>query len=186
MSLRRGFKTRANQISVRLRRGQGLPAHAPIDLGVVAARLQIDIVPLSSFALEFPKAVRQLMGIDTAAFSAATLPVGDSKRIIVHNDAHDCRRQRSNISHEIAHVLLGHPFTLPIDASGCRNIDRDIEDEASWLGAAILISNEAALHIVRNALDNESACTMYGVSLPLLRMRINASGAMIRLRRSIH
>ncbi len=186
MSLRRGFKASANRISVRLRRGQGLPAHAPIDLTVVAARLQIDVVPLSSFGVDFPKAVRQLAHIDTGAFSAATLPVGDSKRIIVHNDTHDCRRQRNNISHEIAHVLLGHPFTLPIDASGCRNIDRDIEDEASWLGAAILISNEAALHIVRNAFDNETACNLYGVSLPLLRMRINASCAMIRVRRSVH
>ena len=107
MSLRRGFKARANQISVRLRRGQGLPAHAPIDLAVVAARLDIDLVPLSSFASEFPKAVRQLARIDSGAFSAATLPIGHSKRIIVHNDEHDCRRQRSNISHEIAHVLLG-------------------------------------------------------------------------------
>jgi len=186
MSLRRGFKASANRLSVRLRRGQGLPAHAPIDLAIVAARLQIDIVPLSSFAAEFPKAVRQLAHIDTGAFSAATVPIDVSKRIIVHNDTHDCRRQRNNISHEIAHVLLGHPFTLPIDASGCRNIDRDIEDEASWLGACILISDEAAMHIVRSAFNDERACAMYDVSLPLLRMRINASGAMIRVRRSIH
>jgi hypothetical protein len=83
-------------------------------------------------------------------------------------------------------VLLGHPFTFPIDASGCRNLDRDIEDEASWLGPTILVSNEAALHIVRRAFDDETACSMYSVSLPLLRMRINASGAMIRVRRSHH
>jgi hypothetical protein len=37
---RQGFKASANRISVRLRRGQELPAHAPIDLAVVAARLQ--------------------------------------------------------------------------------------------------------------------------------------------------
>jgi hypothetical protein len=186
VSLRRGFKASANRISVRLRRGQGLPAHAPIDLAVVAARLQIEIVPLTSFQADFPKSVHQLVHIDDGAFSAATLPVGDSRRIIVHNDSHHCHRQRNNISHELAHVLLGHPFTLPIDASGCRNVDRDIEEEASWLGATILISDEAAVHVVRSAFDTETACQMYGVSQPLLRLRINASGAMIRLRRSIH
>ncbi len=186
MSLRRGFKASANRISVRLRRGQGLPAHAPIDLAVVAARLQIEIVPLSSFEAAFPKAVRQLVHLDNGAFSAATLPIDDFKRIIVHNDSHHCHRQRNNISHELAHVLLGHPFTLPIDASGCRNVDRDLEDEASWLGATILISNEAAFHIVHRALDTETACQIYGVSQPLLRMRINASGAMIRIQRSVH
>jgi hypothetical protein len=50
---RRGFKASANRISVRLRRGQGLPAHAPIDVAVVGARLQIEIVPLSCFSAEF-------------------------------------------------------------------------------------------------------------------------------------
>lgn len=186
MSLRRGFKSRANQISLRLRRSQGLSPEAPIDLAIIAARLKIEIVPLTSFATEHPKAVRHLSRIDTGAFSAATLHVDSARRIIVHNDTHDHRRQRNNIAHELAHVLLGHPFTFPIDASGCRNLDRDIEDEASWLGPTILVSDEAALHIVRKAFDNEAACTMYGVSLPLLRMRINASGAMIRVRRSYH
>ena len=74
MSLRRGFKASANRISIRLRRGQGLPAHAPIDLAVVVARLQIEIVPLSLFEVEFPKAVRQLVHLDDGAFSATTLP----------------------------------------------------------------------------------------------------------------
>jgi hypothetical protein len=155
-------------------------------LEIVAARLNIAIVPLSQFAAEHPKAVRQLFTIDPGAFSAATLPVDGGRRILIHNDSHDPRRQRSNIAHEIAHVLLGHPFTLPIDASGCRNVDRDHEDEANWLGAAILISDEAALHIVRSALDTEAACSHYGVSGPLLRMRINASGAQIRLKRAYH
>jgi hypothetical protein len=50
---RRGFKASANRISARLRRGKGLPAHAPINLAVVTARLQIEVVPLSCFSAEF-------------------------------------------------------------------------------------------------------------------------------------
>ena len=183
MSLRHGFKSRANEISVRLRRGQGLVAHAPIDLRLIAKRLDIDIVPLGSFGQQHPVAVKQLSIIDPGAFSAATLRGECGKCIIVHNDSHDPGRQENSLSHEIAHVLLGHPFSLPIDISGCRNIDRDIEDEAAWLGATILISNEAALHILRSDLDDDAACKIYGVSLQLLRMRVNASGARIRLNR---
>jgi hypothetical protein len=82
-------------------------------------------------------------------------------------------------------VLLGHPSTYPIDNSGCRNHDHDLEEEASWLGATILISDEAALHILRQGFDDETACSHYEVSWPLLRMRINGSGARIRHRRSI-
>ncbi len=186
MSLRRGFKSHANQISVRLRRSMGLQPEAPIDLSIIATRMQIDIIPLSSFRQQYPAATNHLSKIDPGAFSAATLRGNSGKRIIVHNDFHDPGRQRNSVSHELAHALLGHPFTLPIDGSGCRNIDRDIEEEASWLGATILISDEAALHIVRRDLDTETACAMYGVSQPLLRMRINASGALIRANRIYH
>jgi Zn-dependent peptidase ImmA (M78 family) len=88
------------------------------------------------------------------------------------------------ISHELSHVLLGHPFTYPIDESGCRNVDRKLEEEASWLGPTILVSDEAALHVVRMGLDTDTACRMYQVSAPLLQMRLNASGARIRMRRA--
>ncbi len=186
MSLRRGFKASANRMSLRLRRSLGLVPEAPIDLDVIARRLDIVIVPLSDFQKEYPAIERRLSTIDPSAFSAATVPCGLTRRIIVHNDSHDRRRQRSNISHEIAHVLLGHPFTLPIDTSGCRNMDRDIEDEATWLGGVILISDEAAIHIVRTAMDTITACRTYDVSAPLLQMRINASGARIRVHRSYH
>jgi Zn-dependent peptidase ImmA (M78 family) len=186
MSLRHGFKASANRLALKLRRGQGRPPEAPIDLEIIAERLEIEIVPLSSFASKHPAAVRQLTVTDSGAFSATTLRIDLGKRVIIHNDTHDRRRQRSNVSHELSHVLLGHPFTYPIDSSGCRNHDRDIEDEATWLGATILVSNEAALHIVRVGMDTEEACETYGVSQPLLRMRLNGSGAHIRARRTYH
>jgi hypothetical protein len=173
-------------MSLRLRRSLGLAPEAPIDLDVIARRLDITLVPLSDFRNGYPTSERQLSTIDPGAFSAATVPCGPTKYVIVHNDSHDRRRQRSNIAHEIAHILLGHPFTLPIDTSGCRNIDRDIEEEATWLGGTILISNEAAIHIVRTAMDTTTACRIYEVSAPMLRMRINASGARIRVQRSYH
>jgi Zn-dependent peptidase ImmA (M78 family) len=113
-----------------------------------------------------------------------TVPLSDTERVIIYNHTHSPGRRNSNIAHEIAHLALGHEFTLPIDTTGCRNIDRDVEDEANWLGPTILIPNEAALHIVRQGMDTETACELYGVSTDVLRMRINASGARIRLERS--
>lgn len=186
MSLRRGFKAQANRISVQLRRSLGVLPHAPIDLNPVAHHLGVSIVELTSFAAECPDAVRQLTRIDGSAFSAATLPLDGGRWAIIHNDSHIWVRQRSNIAHELAHVILKHPFTLPIDPTGCRNLDRDIEDEATWLGGVLLISDEAALNIVREAMDARTACTRYEVSGPLLRMRINASGARIRIARQYH
>jgi hypothetical protein len=186
MSLRRGFKAEANRISLGLRTSLRLAPHAPIDLNLVAKSLDVPIILLSTLMADCPDAVRHLTVTDQGAFSAATLPLGDGRHVIVHNDSHSRARQRSNISHELSHVILKHPFTLPIDPTGCRNLDRDIEDEANWLGSVILISDEAALHIVREAMDARTACTRYEVSGPLLRMRLNSSGAHIRVGRQYH
>lgn len=92
-------------------------------------------------------------------------------------------RQRSNISHEFAHIVLKHPMTLPLDPFGCRNIDRDVEDEANWLSGAMLISDAAALHILSDGMSETDACLRYGVSAQMLRFRLNASGARIRVSR---
>jgi hypothetical protein len=53
-----------------------------------------------------------------------------------------------------------------------RQVDRDIEDEANWLAATILIPNEAALHIVRKFIDAKTACNLYYVSEALLCMLV--------------
>jgi Zn-dependent peptidase ImmA (M78 family) len=143
----------------------------------------VPIVKLTSFAAEFPESVRHLTSIEPGAFSAATVPLPNNRRVIVHNDTHSRVRQRANISHELAHIILEHPFTLPIDSTGFRSFDRDTEDEANWLGPVILITNEAALHIVREGMDERTACAIYEVSSAVLRMRINSSGARIRVER---
>lgn len=100
--------------------------------------------------------------------------------------SHDPGRQQNSAAREIAHILLEPQSTLPIDGSGTRVVDRDIEDEANCLGAAIPISDEAALRILRDDLDIDTPCGLYKVSAALLRMRINASGAVIRMKRAVH
>ena len=184
MSLRRGFKASANRISLRLRRGLGLLPEAPIDLRAIALKLSVPVVPLTSFRDAYPQAIKQLTLVDPGSFSAATVPFEDGRRAIVYNDSHDPGRQNNDIAHELAHILLGHQSTLPIDPRGKRLIDHGIEEEAGWLGGTILISNEAATHIVRMKMGTQAACGLYGVSLPLLQMRCNLSGAAIRARRA--
>jgi hypothetical protein len=183
MSLKRGFKAEANRISLRLRRSLELLPHAPINLNRAARHFGIAIAKLTEFSAECPDAVRQLTMIDRSAFSAVTLPLDGDRRVIIHNDSHNRVRQRSNIAHELAHIILRHPFKLLIGPTGCRELDQDTEEEAAWLGSVILITDEAALHIVREGMDARTACNRYRVSAALLRMRINASGARARIAR---
>ncbi|MCA1544695.1 protein of unknown function [Bradyrhizobium yuanmingense] len=61
------------------------------------------------------------------------------------------------------------------------NYDKTMEEEANWLGPALLVSDEAAMHIAALSLTISKASDMYGASEPLVRMRLNVTGAYQRV-----
>ena len=183
MALRRGFKTEANSIAREIRDELGLGSIAPLDPWKLATHLDIPVIALSSMRTLAPTAYRHFSLINPSEFSAVTVFRG-TRRLIVHNDSHSKGRQATDISHEISHGLLMHPAKPALDHTGCRNWDKDLEDEANWLAYALLISDEAALHIVRNRISEEQAMMIYGVSRPVLTMRIAVTGAHTRVARA--
>jgi Zn-dependent peptidase ImmA (M78 family) len=132
---------------------------------------------------QIPDATRYFMHTSQAEFSAVTVFLG-FERTILHNDSHTRGRQSSDLAHELSHALLLHPATPPIDSRGCREWDPTLEDEAEWLSGALLISDEAALHIVRSRIPDDEAMPLYGVSRKMLQFRLNVTGARIRVARS--
>ena len=177
MALPHGFKAKANRIALGLRLQLGVAETAPIDLGRLADRLGLSVVPIGTFASACPDAVEQLLEKDMGAFSALLLPVGNGRRIILHNDANSPGRSNSDLAHEISHALLAHPPRSLFDGSGCRNFDPDMEAQANCLAGHILIPNEAARQIVYSRRDLNAARASYGVSREMLEFRLNASGA---------
>jgi hypothetical protein len=135
VGFRRGFKTEANDIARDVRVDLGLRAIDPLDPWNLAEFLGIPIMTLSDFGADAPQAVTYFSQQDPSAFSAVTVFHG-TRRTIVHNDAHTVPRQANNVSHELSHGLLRHPPTPALDAQGCRTWNKDVEDEAAWLGAA--------------------------------------------------
>jgi Zn-dependent peptidase ImmA (M78 family) len=180
--LRRGFKTEANEYARELRTELGLSAHAPLSSWALATYLGIPLMRLSELAAIEPAAVRYLTRSAPDVFSAATLFAG-YRRLIVYNDAHHPRRQAADLAHEISHGLLGHPPSPVLDPSGCRQFNRAHEEEANWLGPALLISEEAALHIVEQPLSLDAAVSIYAVSRDVITMRIAVTGAERRVQR---
>lgn len=81
------------------------------------------------------------------------------------------------MAHEIAHALLGHP-PQPFDHLNGREFNQGVEAEANLLAGHILITNAAALYIVRSGWEAD-ACDRYGVSEELLQWRLGTSGARI-------
>ena len=174
--LRRGFKSEANELAREMRRELRVELDAPLDPWLLAEHLGVPVLTLSGFASEVPEHVNHLLRGEPGAFSAVTVFRG-RRRTVVHNDAHARGRQANNISHELSHALLHHQPAPALSILGCRDWDAMLEEEASWLGAALLISDEAALRIAQHDLNIRTAAEAYGVSEQLIRMRLNVTGA---------
>jgi Zn-dependent peptidase ImmA (M78 family) len=182
MALRRGFKKEANDYSRDFRKELDLQPHSPLCPHKLASLLDIPIVSLSEVNREFQlgEHFHHVTEVDQKCFSALTV-FDRLRRLIVHNDSHHPKRQASNIAHELSHAILQHPPTQPFSDYGCRNFDKEIEDEANWLGPALLISEEAALYIVKKKIGIDQASELYGVTKDIIRMRINVTGAKKRM-----
>lgn len=179
-SLRRGFKSEANTLARAVRAELGLAAADALDPWVLATHLGIPLLPLSALAEAIPEAVAYLTSGDSSALSAVTVFRG-TRRLIVHNDAHSRQRQASDLAHELAHALLQHRPHAAFDALGCR-VWREVEEaEAEWLAGALLVSEDAALAVVRRGLTILEAARAYGVSEAMMRFRLNVTAARRRV-----
>ena len=174
MKLRRGFKTEAEQYASEFRAELRLATDGPLCPFQLAAWLEIPVVPLS-----------KLDGFDAAnpnyhpgetQFHAATLARGTHKTIF-HNDSKHPNRQRSNVMHEIAHILLGHPAHPPLMEDGCRNFDSLLEHEAKELSFALRVSKPAARKIIATHMTLSQASVIYGTSTELIEYRIRITDA---------
>lgn len=171
MTFQWGFKARANRIAVRVREKLGLAAHDPLDPARLCALLDIDLIRMSELACDCSAFAGRVQSV----FSAVTVPCGH-QTAIVHNDAHHPYRQNSNICHELAHCLLGHPCGPPLNAKRERIRDSSVEAEANFLGGALLLTNEGALHVLTQGLL-PIAKERYGISATMLEYRLRISGA---------
>ena len=183
MAYRRGFKTEAHALAVEVRAELGLNPIDRLDPFKLADHLEIPVLPLTALREKNLACVRHFTQLEPEAFSGVTVFSGQ-RRMIVYNDAHVSGRQHSDVAHELAHALLMHPPAHALDEGGCRNWNADLEDEANFLGAALLVTEEAALEVVRRNLTIAHAAEIYGVTPKLMQWRINATGAHKRIQRS--
>lgn len=130
VSLRKGFKTKANELSRTIRSELGIRANLPMSPWLVAEHLDIPVLALSSLSAEAPSAVNHFSVRKQGAFSGMTVFDGFSQ-IVVINDSHSSGRQANDLSHEIAHALLFHQPSPALNDNGNRHWDGVIEEEAS-------------------------------------------------------
>lgn len=184
VKLRRGFKAEAEAYSCDYRKELGLLASQPLDMFALARHLDVPVVSLSELSPLLQRAAyRHLTTIASSEFSAVTLSLGCARHV-VYNDSHAPTRQQSDLAHELAHIILGHSPSELTKASGGRHYNKELEDEAACLSGVLLLPKAAAIWVLKSGKSTYQAAADFNISLQMMTMRLNQSGAKTILLRS--
>ncbi len=177
--LNRGFKTRAENIALQIRRELKLTKTSPLSYGALAEYLGVflltpkDIIGLASSACTL------LLCQSKDSWSAVTVSYGKVD-MIIYNSSHSKARQSSDIMHELSHILLNHEpskFIMnPTVGVTLRDYNENQEDEAKWLAGCLLLPRDTLLFIKKAGISDQKAIEDYCVSRDLLTYRINVTG----------
>ena len=184
-TLERGFKARAERTSMGLRGELGLSAFARLDPRQLAAYLQVQLIGPAEVLGMNPAMLDQLLTVDPWGWSALTIVQGESA-LVIYNPSHSLGRQASDITHELAHIVLGHqPATMIMSHDGkivMRTYNQKQEDEANWLAWAILLPRDALFAQKKRESSAQEIAALFGVTETLVQYRLRITGIESQLR----
>lgn len=170
-------KTQLKNLALELRREVALTPYERFDPIALADLYGVQVLRLSDL-VECLSALEHFQVTHPEVFSGALIPLSDGGTVIVENDSHTPERRASTASHEMAHVVLEHPFNAALaDSKGCRITDRTLETEASELSGELLLPTEAALKLAFDRVPDDLAAQQFGVSVVFARWRLNSTGS---------
>lgn len=181
--MRRGFKAESERRAVAARATMGAEAIAKLCPWEYASYL--DVIVLGADELDLPPVhFAQLLQKDPSSWSGMTLDE-DNVKLIILNSAHSDRRKASTLAHELAHIELDHvPASVNVSPSGLTllsDYSDDQEEEADWLGAALLLPQAALLHHRGNGVSMQQIADLYAVSNDLVAWRCRMTGVEKRM-----
>lgn len=171
-----GFsKAALGRLAAEVRQELGLSDAVPFDPHLWAREYGVPFVSIDEVAAS-PEAVEYFIRDRPDRWSAALLKNG-SGHIVVYNSAHSVVRVRSNLAHEVAHLVAEHVLTSSwIDGDGCAGVGRSQETEAAELAGALLVpANAAKVHAMRGS-PASSLAARFEVSIEMATWRMRASG----------
>lgn len=185
--MRRGFKAWCETTAAEFRSILGLSLSEKFIPELLANYLGIKVwrpenvpeIPFSS--------LNQLTVDDKDSWSAVTIHYQKQTLIIV-NSAHAPTRQRSSLSHELAHLILDHtPDRIDLSPEGhllLSSFEKDQEEEADWLSASLLVPREGLLSMYRVTRNPIELAHHFEVSRDLLNWRLRMTGVLTQSRRA--
>lgn len=181
--MRRGFKAEAERRSASARESLGLDPMAPICPWRLADNLDVMVFGANELDLE-PEHALQLLQRDPDSWSGMTL-LDEGVHVVVLNSSHARTRQVATLMHELAHIMLDHvPADVTVSPSGLvliSDYSADQEDEADWLGAALLLPQPALLRDRSQGVSIAGIAESFGVSEALCQWRCRMTGVEKRM-----
>lgn len=183
--MRRGFKAWCERTAADYRRELGIPPEGRLEPERIAARLGVRVVTPQDIPRLSQRSREQLLQEDPYGWSAVTVS-RNGARIVVVNPAHSDARQASNLAHELAHLILDHaPDQISLSEEGVLlrlAHDPEQEDEADWLAGCLLAPRDGLLRSYARNRSVESLARRFGVSIELVRWRLESTGVTRQIR----
>lgn len=179
--MRRGFKAEAERIAARIREDMGKPADVALDPVELATHLGIATRPADELVDRVK--LERLAELQPDAWSAATFKTKTGGLVMVINPLSSSGRSKSDLAHELAHILLGHK-TGKVERLGSLaffTCDAVQEEEANWLAGCLLLPRPVLLKAAREGWPAEKLADHCNVSVPMARFRLNTSGVLIQV-----
>ncbi len=177
--LRRGFKSQCERRAVELRRQLCLADFAPLPAPALAKIYAIDVWPLERVVHATDTGAVDLDEVGGDDWLVFTLRLGNRDLVVV-NTTQSPLQQNSIITHEIAHIILGHQLASTIgtdaDTLSVGSYDQLQEDEAAWFGGTLLLPRPAVAWMRRHRLSPTAASAHFGITPELLHWRLQAMG----------
>ena len=181
--MRRGFKTEAEHLAEATRSAMGLKPTDRLDATVLANHAGAGLRRADELTLR--SKLEDLEARQPGAFSACTFQVG-GRPVIVYSPLASEGRKQSNITHEVAHLLLNHSLQTVQQLNGVSffTCDPDEEQEANWLAGCLLLPRTLLLSAGHRGLSVSEISRKYVVSRQMAEFRIRATGVLRQIKRS--
>lgn len=168
MKLESAFRARCERIAVDLRYEAGRRPTEPLPAQVILDRLEIGVITPDQIPRITSEQADLLNNADD--WFGALLPF-QPPQILVHPHQSPARLQ-STLMHEIAHVILEHPF-IGFNNRGLPSRDVCCEMEATHLGGCMQLPRLAVRWVVDRGMTVEQTAVHFGASVEMVRYRAN-------------
>lgn len=168
MKLESAFRARCERIAVDLRYEVGRRPTAPLPAQVILDKLEIGVITPDQIPRITSEQAYLLNNADD--WFGALLPF-QPPQIVVHPHQSPSRLQ-STLMHEIAHVILEHPY-IGFDEHGLPLRDVRCEIEATHLGGCMQLPRLAVRWAVDRRMTVEQTAVHFAASLEMVRYRAN-------------